>query len=327
MILWRDPIRAAAAVVLLLGSASDGTGQSVTARVDENLRAEPNGTRLGVVTAGATLRSSGTRGQWVEVTLEGWMWTRSLQRTDRMGFDLVVSAEEGENLRESPSGRVVARLLRGTLFRELDRVTGWIRVQRALWIWGPSVELSDAEAPETGRDAAPERWLAGGASGSAILTGPDGDTVAHTRPGAQLRVVARQGNWARVQMDGWVWAPPGELEPESGDIETLELSPEELTGDPREYQGRVVTWDLQYISLERAERVRVDFYEGEPFLLTRPASGSTGFVYVAVPPERMSEVSGLTPLERITVVGRIRTAAAALTGNPIVELLELRRGG
>ena len=51
----------------------------------------------------------------------------------------------------------------------------------------------------------------------------------------------------------------------------------------------------------------------------------TGFVYVAVPPERVGEVEGLIPLERIRVVGRIRTGAAALTGNPILDLLSLTR--
>ena len=33
----------------------------------------------------------------------------------------------------------------------------------------------------------------------------------------------------------------------------------------------------------------------------------------------------IIPLERIRVVGRIRTGAAVLTGNPIIDLLELTR--
>jgi hypothetical protein len=102
-------------------------------------------------------------------------------------------------------------------------------------------------------------------------------------------------------------------------------TPEEVGQDPDAYRGAVVEWELQFVSREEAERVRTDFYEGEPFLLTRATSPGRAFVYVAVPPERLSEVEGLIPLERIRVVGRIRTGAAAFTGNPILDLLELTR--
>jgi hypothetical protein len=82
---------------------------------------------------------------------------------------------------------------------------------------------------------------------------------------------------------------------------------------------------LQYVSLERAEKIRTDFYEGEPFLLTRPPGLAGIFVYVAIPPERVSDFQGLIPLQRIHVVGRVRTGSAVLTGNPILDLLELTR--
>jgi hypothetical protein len=92
-----------------------------------------------------------------------------------------------------------------------------------------------------------------------------------------------------------------------------------------ELRGRVIQWDLQFISLERAENIRTDFYEGEPFLLTRTGDAGGMFVYVAIPPERLREAEGLSPLERIRVVGRLRTGSARLTGSPILELLSLTR--
>jgi hypothetical protein len=98
---------------------------------------------------------------------------------------------------------------------------------------------------------------------------------------------------------------------------------EDVASAPLEYRGRVLQWDVQFISLERAEKIRTDFYEGEPFLLTRMGRGEGIFVYVAIPPERLPEAEGLSPLERIRVVGRVRTGAATLTGNPILELLAL----
>ena len=91
-------------------------------------------------------------------------------------------------------------------------------------------------------------------------------------------------------------------------------------------RGRIVALDLQFISLERAEPVRSDFYEGEPFLLMREPGEEGSFIYVAVPPDRLGEVEGISPLERMSVVGRVRRSAASLTGSPILDLIEFRRG-
>ena len=106
-----------------------------------------------------------------------------------------------------------------------------------------------------------------------------------------------------------------------------DLSPTQVVNAPERYRGRVVSWELQFISLERAERIRTDFFEGEPFLLTRPAQGEGPFVYVAVPAERLFELEGLVALERITITGRIRVGSSTLTGSPILDLIELRRSG
>ena len=103
------------------------------------------------------------------------------------------------------------------------------------------------------------------------------------------------------------------------------LTPVDLMENPSAHRGRVVVWSLQFISLEQAERVRTDFFEGEPFLLCRFGDSDGAFVYVAVPPERVEEVKGLVPLEVITVTARVRTGASALTGTPIVDLLALQR--
>ena len=126
-------------------------------------------------------------------------------------------------------------------------------------------------------------------------------------------------------MEGWSWAPLGVASDSVGSGIVTEVTPEEVLENPDAYRGQVVSWELLFISQEEAERVRTDFFEGEPFLLTRATSADRAFVYVAIPPERRAEVEGLIPLERIRVVGRIRTGAAALTGSPILDLMELTR--
>lgn len=322
-------------VLLSVGAPGVEGQETATVRSEENLRAEPNGQVVGRVLPGTRMRVEGRRDRWLEVTLEGWVWLPSLQGRSGGAFDLSVSAQEGENLRDEPRGRIAARLGRGTLLEEVERTTGWIRVKRTAWIWGPSVQVSTppaaAAAPPTSRSpgapppAAASRWIRGSAGGgSPILSTPGGDTLARSAPGAEMRMLGREGNWVRVQLDGWVWSPEG-VAGEGASDGVIDVTPEQVAAEPARYRGRVVSWSLQFIALERAERVRTDFFEGEPYLLTRAGTSDGGFVYVAVPQERLEEVRGLTPLERVQVVGRIRTGSAGLTGSPILDLLEVRR--
>ncbi len=318
--------------LLQLGmGASEIQGQGrATLRVEENLRAEPQGVIVGRLEADEAFPLMGEgEDRWVQVEVEGWIWTRSLQATDRLGFDLVVAAQGGENLRAEPSGKILGRMVSGTLLERVEEVPGWTRVRRVAWLWRSSVEVEagSAPAPSEGTGGGPpeERWWRAGPGGTPILTGPDGDTLARANPGAELRLLAREGNWVRVRIEGWSWAPEGEGSDSMASPVISSATPAQVAADPEGHRGRVVTWELRFVSLERAEKVRTDFYEGEPFLLARTPSPENAFVYVAVPPERMGEVAGLIPLERIRVVGRIRNGAAALTGNPILDLLELTR--
>lgn len=324
--------------ILVSGVGCELSAQGLaTLRVAENLRAEPRGAIIGRLMAGTSFSIVSRRDLWVEVDVEGWIWTPSLQATDRGGFDLMVSVSPGENLRAEPQGDILAVLAEGALLEELDATTGWKRVRRVAWVWAESVDLEAEPAPVEGEGQSErvpgsdvsggmEGWWRSGARGSPILSVPDGDTLARTQPGADLRILAREGNWVRVRLEGWIWAPGEQGQTEASDSAAVtEATPADVSRNPDAYRGRVVSWDLQFVSLETAEKVRTDFYEGEPFLLTRTSASAGAFVYVAIPPERLEELEGLVPLERIRVVGRIRTGAAALTGNPILDLLELTR--
>ena len=319
--------------------------QAGTVRAKDNLRDSPNGDVVAVLEPGTALIVASRQDRWLEVQLEGWIWMRSLQVVNSQGYDLIVSAPEGENLRTKPSGEIFGRMGKGTLLEEQERIPGWIRARRTGWIWAESVQLP-APAPtarptpptKAAPPAAPTRTAptptpqptsapiapsaARSTVGVAILSGPNGDTLARMRPGAQLQVVARQGNWARVRVDGWTWLPALDS---TSDAAVVKIDPAALAAAPESYRGRVVSWELQFLSVERAEKIRTDFFEGEPFLLTRHSGG--GYVYVAVPAERLSDVRGLSPLERITVIGRVRAPVSALTGSPILDLLEFSRTG
>jgi hypothetical protein len=169
-----------------------------------------------------------------------------------------------------------------------------------------------------------EEWALGGSANGTILSAPDGDTLAVSAPSTNLRVLAREGNWARVRLEGWIWLPENAGGGSGASVRT-DVTLANLTAAPDDYRGEVLQWDLQFISLERAEEIRTDFYATEPFLLTRMTDGDQAFVYVAVPPERLAEAQRLNPLERIRVLGRVRTGSARLTGSPILELLSFER--
>lgn len=321
-------------------------GQSVRVAVPrENFRAGPNGTRLATVYEGGSLSAADRRDDWYTATLEGWVWAPSLRPESRDGHDLVIAQTGGENLRVEPNGQRIARLLEGMLLDEVEQRGRWVRVRRSGWIWAASVEPgrdasdsaggvaafvdSSAVPPpgdSSGSDDASDttgRWLQAGSTGGVLLGSPGADTLAHMRSGTPVEIVARDGNWARARVEGWVWLPSLSPAADSGEV-LREISAEMLAANPERFRGRLVDWTVQFIALDRADRIRTDFYEGEPFILARESDEASGFIYIAVPPDRLGQVERLTPLERIRVLARIRTAASPLTGEPVLELLELR---
>ena len=310
-------------------------GQSATLTTEENFRAQQNGTVLGQLRAGMSLEVLELTDDWVQFDLDGWVWTQSLQVANRGTFDLVVSVEGGENIRGGPGGEILGHLEQGTLLETVERGSGWARVRRRAWVWrrsvalfgvdpsGDSVEPSSLTVLSSVVDG--EEWALGGSAELLILSAPDGDTLAVSAPSTNLRVLAREGNWARVRLEGWIWLPQGADGGVEGSTIRTDVTLENVAAAPDDYRGELLQWDLQFISLERAEEIRTDFHANEPFLLTRMGDGGEGFVYVAIPPERLQEAQGLSPLERIRVVGRVRTGSARLTGSPILELLSLDR--
>ena len=329
-------------------------GQSVRLTVpEENFRKDPAvvaGNRLATVLEGTVFDLVGRRGRWNRVTLEGWIWKPSVASDTRDGMDLVVSKPGGENLRERPDAgsRRVAILERGMLLDSLETSGNWIRVRRTAWIWSESVTetaVADATDPPPSRareetmSAPGEEGLdptgSGAPSGTTLpdrlvidespvmlLVSPEGDTLATLNAGADLSVLDRQGEWARVRLEGWIWEP-STLPADSAAVSDS-LTASDLRSNPTQYVGRRVRWTVQYVSLERAETVRTDFYEGEPFILARPEDRSQGFVYIAVPPELLAQVQELRPLQMIEVLGRVRTGRSALMGVPILDLLAIR---
>lgn len=332
-------------LALLIVLPAPGAGQALeVAAEEENFRQEPMGKRLATVRQGTRLRVVGSDGRWRQVVLEGWIWTPSVQASDRAGYDLVVASDGGENLRREPApeARVEARLLEGFLLTRVREEGDWTRVRRTGWMWMPSLRPVEGDAGGGG-DGGQATGDAGGAGQAGAGQGggpgrdrlvvqggparlhvsPDGDTVGVARPDADLQVLERRGEWARVRLEGWV--READVAPLDSAGVAADLTPAQVKASPDRYTGRRVRWTVQFVSLERAEAVRTDFYEDEPFILARPAgSDFSGFVYLAVPPEMLPRVEKLKPLQTIEVLARIRTGRSALMGAPVADVLDFR---
>lgn len=319
----------------------DLAAQTVRATREETFRQTAGGKRLGTVMEGVELRVEETEGRWTRVVLEGWIWTPSVSTTSRGGFDRVVSSPGGENLRGGASveAGIVARLLPGFLLEFVEQRGRWSRVRRTGWVatssvaavgtgavggGEPSGGAGDEERGDEGAGsvpATPGETAEVGTASVGLLLSPEGDTVAVVRPGSQLAVLERREGWARVRVDGWV--PVGDLVRLDADSAAADLSAADLEANPEQFRDRRVRWTVQFISLERAEAVRTDFYEGEPFILARAPDPSHGFVYLAVPEPLLPRVRELRPLQSIEVLARVRTGRSALMGVPVLELVTI----
>jgi hypothetical protein len=293
----------------------------------ENLRAEPSGRILAVVHGATALDVVGERERWREVVLEGWVWALSVGPTG--AGSLQVDVADGENLRAEPNGRILARLRQGAVLEELRRQGRWVLVRRRAWMWAASLRTEERTAParparpdpptDTAR-AVTRRRVAG--DGVTLRAQPDSTALATLGAGVEVEVLERRGGWARVRLEGWIPAPPDDAEAEEAPLAGVTVM--ELADHPERYQGKRLAWTVQFISLEHAERIRTEFYEGEPFLLARGPGEDRPIVYLAVPPELLARAQVLEPLDRLEVVGRVRTPRSPLTGAPVLDLQEIR---
>lgn len=340
---WRrSPTTGLLLVALWLLVPGAGSAQVGAVAVErENFRATPGGTILAEVLSGTELRLGPSSDRWREASLEGWVWAPSVRQERRDGHDLVVAPPEGENLRAGPSGEMIARLRTGMRLTQVETRGNWILVRRTGWIWQPSLSIARPATPPpstpsvaTPVASTPSTPTAGagsarnvataGPAGLTLLTRPAGDTLARIHRGGTVEVLEQDGDWARVRVEGWTSmaapAPPDT----AGTLRNVSRS--DLARSPDRFRGRLIEWPVQFIALQHAERFRTDFAEGEPFILARGPGDDPGFVYVAVPADRLEEVRALAPLEHVGILARVRAARSTLTEAPVLELLEITRG-
>jgi hypothetical protein len=307
------------------GAEAVAGAQAASVRVTverENFRREPGGRKVATVLRGAQLRVLSERDRWVHVELSGWLPADAVGPVARAGFEWTVTRPGGARLLSEPEGPAIAELEEGFGFQRWEERGLWVRVRREGWIWRPSLERVAAETAAAPAAPAAPAVLRVGSGPVSVLARPDGDTLATLAPGAGVQVLGRTGDWIRVRVEGWVYGPAAS-DTAVRVADTGDLAPAQLRAEPARYRGALVRWQVQVVALRRAEKIRTDFQEGEPYLLARGAGGDRGFVYLAVPPQLLAQAQALAPLSWATVVGRVRTGRSDLLGNPIVDLLDI----
>lgn len=299
---------------------------------------EAEGRRLARLMRGTVLNAGGgSRADWVEVTLDGWIFAASVGASSRPDFDLLVTQGPNENLRATPGGTIIAVLAEGFGLHRLgqDSARRWVHVNRTGWApraalqavadvaatrtaGADSQDVAAARPADSTRGTDPTR-----AQPTRMTTlyrapdGPEAGTIAAETP---LRVLSRSGGWARVQFEGWVKdselrsAPAGVL---------VGVTAAELRAEPQRYAGQVLRWRLEFIALQKADELRPDIPTGATYMLARGPLPERGFVYVVVPDTRLPTVRALTPLVTMQVTARVRSGRSRYLGNPVVDLLTL----
>jgi hypothetical protein len=318
--------------------------------VATRLRKEPQGIPLVSLPAGTPVEARRSRGEWREVVIEGWIFTRSTARTTRDGFDLVVTVPSGENIRESPNGRVLARVRSGTLLTRKGTRGTWTRVSRAGWVpreavRSPAKEPAATAVPGAPADqtpspidepvesgALPVQGAASAASDetavdsepvrvsreTAIFAAPQGGSYGILQPGAPTRVLRRSGDWTRVQLEGWI----READLGGGVGASLgSVTAAEVRADPARYVGRPVDWRLELIAVQTADELRTEIPKGQLYLLTRGPLPEPGFVYVMVTPAQAEEFRALQALQELTLRVIIKAPRTRFLATPVVELV------
>ena len=310
---------------------------------------EVAGRRIARLASGSVVTARATRNDWMQITLDGWIFATSVGPSDRPDFDLLVTQAPNENLRAAPAGPLVAELAQGFGLKRVGRDTAgssrWIHVTRDGWVQRSAlVPIPDVVATRTADDASESTdtlqggLTPGGSPGdtqavdssrappmrmTSLYRPPDGPEAGTISVDTPVRVLSRNGEWTRVQYEGWVKG--GDLQVAPAGV-MLGVTAAELRAEPQRYLGQVLRWRLEFIAIQKADELRPDIPNGASYVLARGPLPERGFVYVVVPETRLAAFRALPPLAELQITARVRNGRSRYVGNPVVDLISLEGG-
>jgi hypothetical protein len=248
-------------------------------------------------------------------------------------------------VRAQPSAKaqIVATLAPGTGLHTLGKQGTWTHVRRTVWVATSSFDRGGpapaAAPPKTAPAPASKAPVAAappprtspvtpragsviGGSGAKLRDLPVGKVLGGITPGTSVEVLARQQGWVRVRADGWV----EEKDVVSGDsMASPGISAADLRADPQGTKGRIVQWDVEVMSLQVADPLRIELARDEPYILARGPGDENAVLYLAVPPTLLSEARALPPLTKVRITAKVRSGRSEPAGTPILDLISITR--
>jgi hypothetical protein len=285
-----------------------------------NLTKNPGEQVLGTVVAGAEVATGQTTGDWTEVTIDGWMISRSVGETSRDGYNLMVRTRAGENVRTAPNGPVIARFSGGALLTKVEAGKGWTHVQRTLWAQTKALSLPGTDAPGAEQPGADRVEIT---RSTPMLNAPEGTPLATMSRGARGKVLARSGDLVRIQLEGWV--NESDVKPAPGTV-IVGLSQAEVRANPARYTGQTLEWRIQFIALQHGDELRPEVPPGQPYILARGPLPEPGFVYVIIPADRVEAFRQVSALQELTIRAIVKSPTTRYLPNPVVELVSVVKG-
>lgn len=322
-------------------AAAAGVTGTVTANAE--LYATPGSRPLATIRRGTALPADTGRGDFVRVTLDGWI-PASLLGPARDSFPLTVRSGAGRRLRLSPAAdaTILADLRDGMGLDELRREGSWVRVRRHGWLRSRLLHRAPATAPVAEPPAArdegapvPAAPVAGGTEAPAeegtmltptaetvLAASPEGERIGALAPGARASITAREKDWVRVRVEGWVRERDFSV---ADSALRGSLSAADLRADPEATRGRLVHWNVLILAHQTADPLRRGLEGGEPYLLAQGPGRENALLYLAIPPALVATARDIPDLAQVTVTARVRHGRSEPVGVPVLELLTLVR--
>jgi hypothetical protein len=124
-----------------------------------------------------------------------------------------------------------------------------------------------------------------------------------------------------VQLEGWI----RESDLESAAVGVLQgVTGAELRSRPEDFEGQLLQWTVEFVSLQIADALRRDIPEGRQYMLARGPLPENGFVYVVCSAQQIAVIEDLAPLTRLMMIGRVRQARSQYLGNPVLDLVDFQ---
>lgn len=315
-------------LLFLLVAPSLAAQSRVTRNAD--VRASPTGNKVATVRSGTTWESGVARDGWTLIKLQGWVdASRFAGRAD--SFPQSIGGSNTLRIRAEPSlnGRILGELEPGAGLRVLERRGSWAHMQRDAWVPTSSLETVDPVTASSNEAAARPSTTPTNRAGALkaedvteLRAAPSSDVVARIEPGTIVETVARERGWVRVRLEAWV--AESLLVPADTSFGAT-LTAADLRLDPEGYRGRVVRWEVEIVSFQRADPLRRDLAEDEPYLLAMGPGNENSVLYLALPPSMVEEARSISPLTKVLVTARVRTGKSKPTGVPVLDVLSLSK--